>query len=107
MLRVFTVTTQTGVRSETFELTIGNATTNLIESISGQIVHLVQIGAGEVDGVVAVQGVQTTVFTLAVDTTGHITMTELRAVRGLAWRVTSRGALGLGSGMVSLCLDGD
>ena len=100
---VFTVTTQTGVQSETFGLTIGNATTNLIDSVSGQIVHLVQIGAGEVDGVVTVGGVQTTVFTLAVDTTGHITMTELRAVHELTPGDFNEG-INLGSGMVSLTL---
>jgi len=100
---VFTVTTQTGVKSETFALTIGNSTTNLIDSVSGQVVHLVQIGAGEVDGVVTVGGVQTTVFTLAVDTTGHITMTELRAVHELTPGDFNEG-INLGAGMVSLTL---
>ena len=77
---VFTATVPGGQKSLTYALTINNETTNLIDSVSGEVVHLVQKGAGEVDGVVTIQGVETTVFTLTVDANGHITMTELRGV---------------------------
>src|SRR5580698_4786404 len=98
---VFTITVPGGQKSLDYSLTIGNATTNLIDSVSGQVVRLVANGAGEVDGVVTIGGVQTTVFTLTVDTTGHITMTELRAVHELTPGDFNEG-INLGSGMVAL-----
>ena len=76
----FTVNAPAGVQSITYALTINNATTNLINSVSGQTVTLVSKGGGEVDGVVTIAGKQTEVFTLTVDSTGHITLTELRGV---------------------------
>ena len=105
---VFTVTAPAGIQSETFALKIGDGTTtnlitNLIDSVSGQLVHLVQNGAGEVDGVVTVGGVQTTVFTLALDSAGHITMTELRAVHELTPGDFNEG-IHLGTGMISVTL---
>jgi len=76
----FTVNAPAGVKSVTYALTIDNTDTNLTDSVTGQQVKLVQNGAGEVDGVVTIQAVQTEVFTLKVDATGHVTMTELRGV---------------------------
>lgn len=42
---VFKIDAPAGVKSLTYALTINNATTNLIDSVSGQVVHLVQNGA--------------------------------------------------------------
>ncbi|WP_292593349.1 DUF5801 repeats-in-toxin domain-containing protein, partial [Mesorhizobium sp.] len=64
--------------SVAYSLTIGNTTTNLVDAKTGQTVMLAQNGAGEVDGYVTINGVQTNVFTLTVDASGHVTMTELR-----------------------------
>ncbi|MBR0822287.1 DUF5801 repeats-in-toxin domain-containing protein, partial [Bradyrhizobium liaoningense] len=76
---VFTVNSQFGV-SVTYALKVDNPNTNLIDSLSGKPVVLVQNGAGEVDGVVTINGQQVTVFTLTVDGNGLITMTDLRGV---------------------------
>src|SRR5438552_3950872 len=55
----FTVTADPSVQfSVTYALTINNATTNLIDSVSGQVVHLVPNGTGEVDGVVTINNIQ-------------------------------------------------
>ena len=94
----FTVNAPAGVQSIAYALTISNATTNLIDSFSGQVVHLVQNGTGEVDGVVTINNVQTAVFTLALDGTGHVTMTELRAVH----QDQGTGEISLSAGLVSL-----
>src|SRR5882724_1751993 len=99
----FTVTAPAGVQSLTFALTINNATTNLIDSVSGQVVHLVQNGAGEVDGVVTINNVQTNVFTLTVDGTGHVTLTDLRGVhQGAGENGDISEGISLAPGLVSL-----
>ncbi|MBR1280147.1 DUF5801 repeats-in-toxin domain-containing protein [Bradyrhizobium sp. AUGA SZCCT0283] len=76
----FTVDAPAGQQSLTFALNINNATTNLIDTATGQVVTLVQNGSGEVDGVVTINGAQISVFTLTVDGTGQLTLTDLRAV---------------------------
>ena len=77
---IFTVNSQIGLQSLTYALKVDNPNTNLIDSLSGQPVVLVQKGPNEVDGVVTIEGQQVKVFTLTVDGTGHITMTDLRGV---------------------------
>ncbi|OAF19403.1 DUF5801 repeats-in-toxin domain-containing protein [Bradyrhizobium neotropicale] len=77
---VFTVSTPLGLQSLTYALHVDKTSTGLIDSLSGQGVVLVQKGTAEVDGVVTVNGKELTVFTLTVDGTGHITMTDLRGV---------------------------
>ncbi|WP_027056255.1 DUF5801 repeats-in-toxin domain-containing protein, partial [Mesorhizobium erdmanii] len=69
-------------------------------SITGTPVTLVQNGAGEVDGK---DGLGHTVFTLTVDATGKVTMTELRGVHEGSGETpdTSEGTL-LGAGLVSV-----
>jgi hypothetical protein len=87
-----------------FSLTIGNATTNLVDSKTGQTVLLATNGTSEVDGYVMIGGVQTNVFTLTVDATGHVTFTELRGVKEATADPngdTSEG-VSLSSGLVSL-----
>src|SRR5215212_8102523 len=76
----FTVDTPAGQQSLTFALSINNAATNLIDTATGQVVTLVQNGSGEVDGVVTINNAQVKVFTLSVDSTGQLTLTDLRAV---------------------------
>ncbi|TPI18660.1 hypothetical protein FJW08_32240, partial [Mesorhizobium sp. B3-2-1] len=89
--------------STAYSLTINNSTTTLVDSLTGQTVHLVANGAGEVDGYVTISGVQTNVFTLTVDATGKVTMTELRGVHEGSGETpdTSEGTL-LGTGLVSV-----
>ncbi|MCP3400927.1 DUF5801 repeats-in-toxin domain-containing protein [Bradyrhizobium sp. CCGB20] len=77
---VFTVNSQIGLQSLTYVLKVDNPNTNLIDSLSGKPVVLVQNGTGEVDGVVTIDGQQVTVFTLTVNGNGLITMTDLRGV---------------------------
>src|SRR4029079_8834465 len=48
-------------QSLTFALSINNSATGLIDSATGQVVTLIQKSAGEIDGVVNVNGVQTSV----------------------------------------------
>ncbi len=99
----FTVSALAGVQSLTFALTINNATTNLIDSVSGQVVHLVQNGAGEVDGVVTINNVQTNVFTLTVDGAGQVTLTDLRGVhQGTGENGDISEGISLAPGLVSL-----
>ncbi|RWM06559.1 MAG: type I secretion C-terminal target domain-containing protein, partial [Mesorhizobium sp.] len=89
--------------SVAYSLTIGNTTTNLVDAKTGQTVMLAQNGAGEVDGYVTINGVQTNVFTLTVDASGHVTMTELRGVKEATASLgdTSEG-VSLSSGLVSV-----
>ncbi len=56
-----------GEQSLAYALTITHATTNLVDSITGQTVTLVQNGSNEVDGVVTISGQQVDVFKLTVD----------------------------------------
>ncbi len=64
-----------------YALSIGNGgDSGLKDTLSGQEVTLVQKNSGEVDGVVTINNVQTTVFTVTVDGNGHVTFTEDRAV---------------------------
>ncbi|WGD49493.1 DUF5801 repeats-in-toxin domain-containing protein [Bradyrhizobium sp. CB1650] len=98
---VFTVNAPAGLQSVTYELKVDNPNTNLIDSLSGQGVVLVQKGTAEVDGVVTVNGQQLVVFTLTVDSTGHITMTDLRGVHENDPTNTNE-VVHLGSGLVSL-----
>ncbi|TPJ79291.1 DUF5801 repeats-in-toxin domain-containing protein, partial [Mesorhizobium sp. B2-6-2] len=86
-----------------YSLTIGNTTTNLVDAKTGQTVLLAQNGSGEVDGYVMIGGVQTNVFTLTVDASGHVTMTELRGVKEATASLgdTSEG-VSLGAGLVSV-----
>ncbi|OBQ62599.1 hypothetical protein A8146_15855 [Mesorhizobium loti] len=86
--------------STAYSLTINNSTTTLVDSLTGTPVTLVQNGAGEVDGK---DGLGHTVFTLTVDATGKVTMTELRGVHQGSGETpdTSEGTL-LGTGLVSV-----
>src|SRR5215212_8161295 len=76
----FTVDAPAGQQSLTFALSINNAASNLIDTATGQVVTLVQNGSDEVDGVVTINNAQVKVFTLSVDSTGQLTLTDLRAV---------------------------
>ena len=62
---------------------------------------MVQNGSGEVDGVVTINNVQVKVFTLTVDATGQLTLTDLRAVNGNTPGDFNEG-ISLAGGLVSL-----
>jgi T1SS-143 domain-containing protein len=98
---VFAITAPAGVASQTYALTATGTASNLIDSGTGQTVVLVQKGAGEVDGIVTIEGVAVTVFTLTVDAAGHVTMTDLRAVHE-ANPADSNDGISLAAGLVSL-----
>jgi T1SS-143 domain-containing protein len=98
---VFAVTAPGGVASQTYALTATGTVSNLIDTGTGQTVVLVQKGAGEVDGIVTIEGATVTVFTLTVDAAGHVTMTDLRAVHE-ANPADSNDGITLAAGLVSL-----
>ena len=98
---VFTVDSQIGLQSLTYALNVDNPNTNLIDSLSGQPVVLVQKGPSEVDGVVTIDGKQVTVFTLTLDGNGHITMTDLRGVHENNPHDNNE-SIHLGTGLVSV-----
>src|SRR5262249_12748211 len=78
---VFTVTPGAdGQKALGYSLHIDNATTNLTDAASNQTVTLVAVSSTEVDGVVMINNVQTKVFALTVDSTGHVTMEIDRGV---------------------------
>ncbi|WGR96332.1 DUF5801 domain-containing protein (plasmid) [Bradyrhizobium sp. ISRA435] len=71
-----------GQQSLTYGLSITNATTNLVDSVTNSTVLLKQVSATEVDGYVTIGGVDTTVFKLTVNGTGSVTMEIDRGVKG-------------------------
>ncbi|WGR92987.1 DUF5801 domain-containing protein [Bradyrhizobium sp. ISRA435] len=70
-----------GQQSLTYGLSITNATTNLVDSVTNSTVLLKQVSATEVDGYVTIGGVDTTVFKLTVNGTGSVTMEIDRGVK--------------------------
>jgi VCBS repeat-containing protein len=91
-----------GAASVAYGLHIDNATTNLVDSVSGQTVTLLTHGANEVDGVVTLAGVQTTVFKLTVNaSTGQVGMEIDRGVKEGDPTNANEGVT-LGSGLVSV-----
>jgi hypothetical protein len=88
-----------GGGTTTYALTINNPNTGLIDSMTGTAVTLVQNGAQEVDGK---DGSGDVVFTLKVDSSGNVTMTDLRGVHEDGAANTPNDAITLASNLVSL-----
>ncbi len=93
-----------GEQSLAYALTITHATTNLVDSITGQTVTLVQNGSNEVDGVVTISGQQVDVFKLTVDSSGDV---KVEIDRGVVETHADAGtdsneAVQLGANLVSL-----
>ena len=100
----FTITAPAGVQSVAYALTLAggaaSVATTLIDSVTGGAVTLFQISPTEVDAKNAGGDV---VFTLVLDGTGHITLTELRGVHeGAGESPDASEGISLAAGLVSL-----
>ncbi|WP_143271776.1 DUF5801 repeats-in-toxin domain-containing protein, partial [Bradyrhizobium mercantei] len=97
----FNVDAPGGVQSLTYALSISspNVDSGLIDSATGQHVLLTVNAAGVVEGRTAIGG--DLVFTVAVDATGHVTLTDLRAVHEGTPGNFNEG-ISLASGLITL-----
>ncbi|QOZ35181.1 S-layer family protein [Bradyrhizobium sp. CCBAU 53421] len=97
----FNVTVPGGQQSLTYSLSISSphADSGLIDSGTGQHVLLTVNAAGVVEGRTAIGG--DLVFTVAVDATGHVTLTDLRAVHELTPGDFNEG-ITLASGLITV-----
>ncbi|MCA6122754.1 hypothetical protein J6500_12730 [Bradyrhizobium sp. WSM 1704] len=96
----FTVDAPSGQQSLTFALSVSapGADSGLIDSATGQHV-LLSVNAGVVEGRTAVGG--DLVFTVSVDSTGHVTFTDLRSVHEAA-PGNPNEAISLAQGLITL-----
>ncbi|MGF6312219.1 hypothetical protein ABIB82_006292, partial [Bradyrhizobium sp. i1.8.4] len=97
----FNVNAPGGLQSLTYALSVTspNEDSGLIDSATGQHVLLTVNAAGVVEGRTAIGG--DLVFTVAVDATGHVTLTDLRAVHEATPGDFNEG-ITLASGLVTL-----
>ncbi len=96
-----------GEKSLTYALTLNNAATGLIDSLTGTAVTLHSVDATHIQ---ALDGNNDMVFTLTVDSGGVVTLTDLRGVHEDALSNTSNDSITLPTGLVSLSAtvtDGD
>ena len=83
----------------TYGLSFTSANTGLIDTLTGTPVTLFQNGAQEID---AKDGQGHTVFTLVVDSSGHVTLTDLRGVHEDGASNTPDDSISLPTGLVTL-----
>ena len=96
-----------GEKSLTYALTLNNAATGLIDSLTGTAVTLHSVDATHIQ---ALDGNNDMVFTLTVDSGGVVTLTDLRGVHEDALSNTPNDSITLPAGLVSLSAtvtDGD